>query len=184
MPFREGLELLELAHEPAQILADALEQLLERVLAQGELAPPDLIGHVAARRSSLQRLRGMRLRALQQLLPDRLPLVGLARHEDEARVRAGVLEIRGQLVAFALDPVRRAHHDRPPRGEQGARPGRFQHAAPARLVAAQDPDRILAVAAHPAREQLLEDLLREVRVHADDGMDSGGGRGRSLRGRR
>ena len=33
MPFRERLELLQLAHQPAQVLTHALEQLLEGLLA-------------------------------------------------------------------------------------------------------------------------------------------------------
>jgi hypothetical protein len=126
----------------------------------------------------------MGLRALQQLLPHRLPFVRLGGQEDEARIRAGVLEIGGQLVTLALQRVRPSHDHRPARREQRPRARGLQHAAPGRLVPAQDTDGILAVGPDPAREEVFEHLLGEVGVRADDHMDAGGARGRSLGGRR
>ena len=141
----EGLQLVQLAHQPAQVLADALDQLLDARRLERQLAPAQLVRRRGSSRWPFSGSAARPAALREQRLPGRPALVRLHRHEDQGD--AGRRVRRGRPAGRPRRPLERlgaAHHDGAAGGEERARARGVEDARPGRLVAAEDLERLVA----------------------------------------
>src|SRR5258708_1031094 len=134
LAFAEGLQLVELAHEPPEVLADAFQELLEAFLRQLELTSARVFGHVGPERLALLGIGPHHRRLGQQVLEGGAPLVRPGRQQDEGHPRGGALEVTLQALPVSLETFRPPDHDCPVLRKERAHARGVEEAAPARLL--------------------------------------------------